>query len=427
MSSHPEDRPRRCRVRGCPAWLGAIVMAMALASAAPDARNASGQAPGQLDWVEGLGRAYPVPAGPAGQAFPWDNQYGRIRSTFTQGGITAAEGRAWDEQMRAIAGVLKATPVVSASAGFFPELTGFVSVLNVGTFVDRPKQAPLVGGVTLSAWPPGDVEVDPAGRPTLKRGAHIRSFRLELNYVYPPPRDGWMSDAAGAFAPLVRQGAFAGFPLHGNSLVITRDGRLPFVPVSRRRALEAYIAHLDKVERESEAPLAERRRQEYAEFVSPEGRARRSAAIDAEVAGAHPTAAEQVRRRAEAIDRRRETDLAAAAAEGPGPVARVLAEARGQLAALGEADGQAPAWRLPSLGKNLVEVVPPGTPGASPLVAFDEDFFDVRQPRHTLRIALVRELHNIVDGAERGTASDRIGLQVLQQVDWRAFADRFLR
>jgi hypothetical protein len=60
-------------------------------------------------------------------------------------------------------------------------------------------------------------------------------------------------------------------------------------------------------------------------------------------------------------------------------------------------------------------------------MSFDASFFDPKQHRHTLRIAPVRELHNTVDGAERGTASDQISLQLLQQADWRGFAETFLR
>ena len=385
------------------------------------------QAVEDLPWVKGLSSPMPAPSGSPGAWFPWNNQYNVVRSTFAHGGITAAEGQAWDAQLRAICDVLKATPVLSAPAGFYPELTGHIAVLDAGSFVDRPRQAPLVGGISLAAWPPRDVRVDAAGAVKLVRGAHIQHFRLELNYIYPPARIDWMKDAAGEFAPLVTQGEFAGFPLHGNSLVLTRDGRLPFAPVSQKRALEAFIADREKYVASVEVPLVAQRKKEYEDFVSPEGRERRRAAIEAEVAGVHPTAAEQTRRRAEAIDRRREQDLLAAARQGPSAAAKALDEAKARLAAFGEAERQAPAWLLPSRGQRALEIVAARPPGASPLVAFDEGFFDPKQPRHTLRVALVRELHNIVDAAQGGTPSDQINLQVLQQVNWRAFADRFLK
>lgn len=402
----------------------ATVAVMAGASAFPAGGS---QAIEDAPWVKGLASPMPAPSGAPGTWFPWDNQFTRVRSTFTHGGITAAEGQAWDAQLRAICDALRATPVLTAPAGFYPELVGHIGVLNVGGFVDRPRQAPLVGGVSLAAWPPSDVRVDAAGAVKLVRGAHIQSFRLELNYVYPPDWGDWMSDGAGAFGPLVTQGEFAGFPLHGNALVLTRDGRLPFVPVPQKRALEAFIANREKFVAESEAPLVARRRKAYEDFVSAEGRERRRAAIEAEVAGVHPTAAEQARRRAEAIDRRREQDLLAEANQGPSATAKALDEAKARLASLGEAERVAPAWFLPSGTRRALEVVAARTPGASPLVAFDEGFFDPKQPRHTLRIALVRELHNIVDSAQRGTPSDQINLQLLQQVNWRAFAERFLK
>lgn len=103
------------------------------------------------------------------------------------------------------------------------------------------------------------------------------------------------------------------------------------------------------------------------------------------------------------------------------------AEAKGRLQSMGASERAAPAWLLPSRGQKVLELVPQGTPGALPLVAFDPTFFDPKQARGTLRVALVRELHNVADCAQRGLAACAIYLQVLQQTDWRAFADRFLK
>lgn len=249
------------------------------------------------------------------------------------------------------------------------------------------------------------------------------SFRLELNYVYPP---GGMSDAEGAFGPLDKQGEFAGFPLYGNSLVVTREGRLPFVPVSQERALKEFIAQQEKSTAGSDEHAA-RRRRAYEDYVSPEGRARRQAAIEADARGVHPTMSEEARRCAEAIDRRREQDLLAEANQGPTPVQLALAEARSRLAAMSAAERSAPAWWLAPTTQMATEIVPQGTPGARALVAFDPTLFDPNQPRHTLRVAHVRELHNVVDCAQRGVTACTIYLQVLQATDWRAFADRFLK
>lgn len=403
----------------------ALIWLAALSAFGPRASQAAD--PSQPDWVKELTAPMPAPTGPTGAWFPWNNQFSLVRATFTHGGISTADGQAWDAQLRAIVDMLKNAPVMAGPAGFFPEPVGHIGVLDAGGFVDRPKQAPLVGGVSVAAWPPRNVEMDAQGRPRLVKGAHIRHFRLELNYVYPPKGDAWMTDALGDFGPLVKQGEFAGFPLYGNSLVVTKERRLPFAPVSQQRALEAFITHHEKSVAGFEATLAARRRKTYDDFVSPEGVARRRAEIEAQVAKAHPTAAEQTRRQVEAIDRRREQDLLAEANQGPSPTAKAVAEARARLAGFSEADRQAPAWLLPSRGRTVLEIVRANTPGASPLVSFDASFFDPKQPRHTLRIALVRELHNIVDGAQHATASDQISLQLLRQIDWQGFAEKFLR
>jgi hypothetical protein len=418
---------RRPRGGGVAALLVATVAAAWATPARPQSAASDEASPA---WVRTLAAPRPpVLSGEAGRWFPWDNQFGRVRGTFERGGIGKADAEAWDRQLRAIADFLKSAPVLASPtpAGFYPEMTGHIGVLEAGGFDARPKQAPLVGGVTLYAWPPRDVRVDAQGRPKLAAGAHNVSFRLELNYVYPPRGGAWMADAQGEFGPLETQGEFKGFPLVGNSLVLTRDGRLPFAPVTQERALQAFIAWHEKHTASVEAEVAARRRKAYEEFVSPEGRAKRQAAIEAEAKGVHPTMAEQARRRAEAIDRRREQDLLAEANKGPSPAMQALAEAKGRLQSMSAAERAAPAWWLPTRGQKVLELVPQATPGARPLVAFDPTFFDPKQPRATLRVALVRELHNIADCAQRDVAACAIYLQLLQQTDWRAFADRFLK
>ncbi|HQR20732.1 MAG TPA: hypothetical protein PKV98_07690 [Burkholderiaceae bacterium] len=382
----------------------------------------------RLAWVRQLSTTVPAPNGAPGRWFPWDNQFGRVRGTFERGGISKTDGEAWDRHLRAIVDFLKTAPVLATNPppGFYPEMSGHIGVLDQGGFDLRPKQAPLVGGVTLYAWPPTDVRADAQGAPRLAPGAHNVSFRLELNYVYPPRGDAWMSDAQGEFGALEKQGEFAGFPLYGNSLVVTRDGRLPFVPVTQERALKAFIVWQEKQSAGRDEDLAAQRRRSYEDYVSPEGRARRQAAIEAEARGVHPTMSEQARRRAEAIDKRREQDLLAEANKGPSPAVLATTDAKRRLAAMGAAERGAPAWFLPGRGQGL-ELVPQGTPGAMSLVAFDPSFFDPKQPRTTLRVASVRELHNVVDCAQTGRAACAIYLQLLQQTDWRAFAERFLR
>jgi hypothetical protein len=408
--------------------LSMLVLALALALSTATPAQAQASADSSPVWVKTLSTPrVGAPSGDPGKWLPWDNQYDRTRGTFTQGGISAAQGQAWDARLRSIAEFLKAAPVLAQPPqGFYPELSGYIAVLNVGGFESRPKQAPLAGGVALYAWPARDVRVDGKGQPKLVPGAHNASFRLELNYVYPPRGGAWMKDAQGEFGPLERQGEYAGYPLIGNSLVITRDGRLPFVPVSQQRALQAFIAHHDKQSQGYEATLAAQRRKAYEDFVSPEGQARRRAAIEADAKRVHPSMAEQTRRKAEAMDRRKEQDLKAEA-DKANPMSDAATEARGRLDSMDETQRRAPAWLLASRGKQALEIVPEGTPGATPLVAFDTSFFDPRQPRETLRIATIRELHNLADGAQRGSFPQTLYLQLLQQTDWRAFAERFLR
>jgi len=399
--------------------------ALALFSAMPLAvRSDGGQAPA---WVESLTAPRPLKlSGDNGQWLPWDNQYARTRGTFTKGGITKAQGEAWDAQLRAITDFLKQAPVLQHPQGFYPEFSGHVAMVNVGGFEERPKQAPLAGGVALYAWSPRQVRMDAKGNAKLAPGSETRSFRIELNYVYPPRGDVWMQDEQGEFSPLEEQGKIDGFPLIGNALLITRDGRLPFVPVSQQRALNALIAHYEKESQGFEATLAAQRRKAYEDFVSPQGQERRRTAIEAETKKAHPSMVEQVRRKAQAMDRRKEQDLKAEA-EKASPTGSAVAEARRRLAAMDETQRRAPAWLLRRQDGQLLNVVAEGTPGAMPLMAFDATFFDPKQPRETLRIASVRELQNVADGVQHDAFPQSVYVALFHQIDWHAFADRFLK
>ena len=97
-----------------------------------------------------------------------------------------------------------------------------------------------------------------------------------------------------------------------------------------------------------------------------------------------------------------------------------------------EAERQRPAWQGRNAPSNEAGLVPEGTPGASPLVAFDPDFFDAGAPRHEVRIALVRQLHNTAYNEHRRAPTEvnvaaRANLLLLQQIDWRQFVAKFIR
>lgn len=411
--------------------------APAAAPAAPTTGAfATASDPKLFPWVADLARAPAPPAGEPGRWFKWDNQYDRTASQFARGGITPAQGQAWDRQLQAIVALLKQAPALAQPAGFYPEATGFITVVNAGPLNERPKQAPLAGGVTVRPWLPVDVVFGADGAPSKSKGERM-GLRVELNFVYPPTGPHWMRDALGEFGPLVKQGEYAGFPLIGNALVITRDGRLPFAPASQERVLRAFLAAYKDEERNF-AERSAQARKAYADYMSPAKVAERKAKIDAEVEQVAATArqpyyAEQRRRSLEARQRSNEEALRADAEpdierDPRFAVLRAVRAAQAQLAAMSEADRKRPAHVKGNGSATEPGLVPEGSPGAAAVVAFDPGFFDAKAPRHAIRIALVRELHNVVDGAHaRRTLDARVDLLLLQQVDWREFAAKFVQ
>jgi hypothetical protein len=347
----------------CPkrAWLICALLGLGIAPAL--AQDASGFRPEA--WIRDKLTAPPQPVGnEPGRAFPWRNAV----TPGQEAQVTKAQAAAWEQQLRAIADYLSAQPLMQSPRGFFPSMRGHVSVVAAGAFVDAPAKAPLAGGVEMGAWTPEAVSVGPDG--TLKmKPHHLRSLRIELNYIYPPRGEQWMRDGQGEFGVFHVQGHHAGFPISDNMLLVTRDGRLPFKPVSQERALNAFIQY--QTAQLKTLPLE--------------------------------------------------------------PLRTALTAAESRLAAMTPTERARAAWIRPyadraadRFGINLVDE---GKGHA--LVAFDEAFFDARQPRHQLRIAMVRELQALADvahGPEQGsgTVDERVALLLFQQVDWRDFAQRFL-
>lgn len=426
--------------RPAPVAANTSAAAAHFAAAAGTGALATATDPKLFPWVIDLARSPAPPTGELGRWFKWDNQYDRTASQFARGGITPAQGQAWDQQLQAIVAFLKQAPVLAQPAGFFPEATGFITAANAGPFGERPKQAPLAGGITVRPWLPVDVVFGADGTPLKSKGERV-GFRLELNFVYPPSGPSWMRDAQGEFGPLVKQGEYAGFPLIGNALVITRDGRLPFAPVSQERALRAFVEANKDEERNVEQRTAQARKA-YADYMSPAKVAERQAKIEAEVEQVRATQrqpyyADQRRRSLEARQRSNEDALRADAEpdierDNRFATLRALRAAKAQLAAMSEAERKRPAWVKGQGSATDSGLAPEGTPGAAALVAFDPTFFDARAPRHAIRIALVRELHNVAYVAHRGAPATanldaRVGLLLQQQIDWRAFAAQFLQ
>lgn len=383
-------------------------------------------------WVASLAQPPAPVVGDTGQFMPWINSV----KPDPRGKVSSADAQVWGQQLRAIADFISAAPVLSPPKGFYPTEHGFVDWLAFGPYLAAPTQAPLVGGVEMAPWLPEQMAraADGAMRP--KVGEELgASMRLELNYIYPPAGAVWMHDTVGEFGVLDIQGQFAGFPVVEQAVVITRDGRLPYVPVSQERVLLAFLGHYAGEAKRVEAD-AGRARLAYDTYMSPPEQARRRARTEAELAAIGDTSnREQQRRYLEMWERSDGEKLLKAAQpdiehEPRYALLRAVRAAQASLAAMSPAERARPAWIRRGDVPTEAPLVAPGQGVA--VVSIDGQFFDPRQPRHTLRVATLRQVRRVLEDAQDPKDSlrsraGRIGLITMQQLDWRQFAQRFLR
>lgn len=403
-------------------WL--TVGGILLASSVLFARGST--APPPAAWVADLDKPMTI-EGSATSSLPFLNQ---VRPD-PGGKVTSAQAKAWEKRLRAIQSFLETMPVLKAPRGFYPRSTGFVDWLAVKPYLDRPTTAPLVGGVSVYAFDPSVVTVT-KGVPKLNPGADAPALRVELNFVYSVGSEPWMHDSRGEFSRLPIDGHYKGFPIILDSLVVTRDGKLPFVPVSRERALSAFIAHHAGARAEATARIAAARAA-YDAAQQPSAVAKRRASRDAELAAIRDAKMREVqRRKLEAWERADLEKLQKAANpdldNDPGyAVLRALKDAERQLASMTPAARARPAWLArptPDFQSSFfVHLVEDGQGDA--LVEIDPHYFDPKKPRDTLRIAWIRNLQAHAHAGSR-ESNARALLLLFQQVDWRRFADTFL-
>ena len=233
---------------------------------------------------------------------------------------------AWEKQLKAMAAIVRACPVFREIRGYYPTLAGCGE--NPGTAPGRYN-----GSVHLLIWPPMTVERTATGETRVKKEWKYNhptgiSMTLRVN-AFGDLAFSWQhwEDKEGRFYELPETSRdIAGFPVIGGVLFVSLPTKPPlFTPITRERAQRWIINNLRRQADADTSMLAAARRR-YEDFISPAGIARRAKGIE-EAAASQTKPENQAleRRQAEAIDRRREQDLKAAAAPKPGsPAARTI-------------------------------------------------------------------------------------------------------
>jgi hypothetical protein len=408
-----------------------LVLACAVLTLARWASAQSVAPPAPQPWVALLTQPVAAPVGDPGRQIA-------VKVAFAPSvKVTATERQSWETQMRAVASYLGQTPIIHPTHGTYPTLNGFGAVLALGPFLNTPATAPIVGGVTMMPWQRQDVTLAADGTPTLKPGVESAGVRVEFNYIYPLSHAIWMEDEQGAFGPLILMGQYIGYPVIDEALVITRDGRLPYVAVSQERVLKAFIKRFGDEGRRAQASIDEARKA-YDNYLAPAPVARRRSKIDAELATLDASNREAQKRYFEMWERSDGEKLRKAAQpdlehDAGYSTLRGLRGAEQRLAAMNASERARAAWidADPNHHQTEVPLLPEGQGAA--VMAIDPDFFDKRKPRSVMRVALVRQMRHFVEGAnepDHGKAAntfvERTNLTFFQQVNWQEFAEKFL-
>lgn len=428
------SRPRSVLVAAL-CVIGFAVGTGAHAQATPQEREALAPS-----WLPLLQQSAPPVAGERGQWVAWSTNYAHPTAARNVG-LTDADVRAWDANLRRLLEALQAAPVLRDLNGFSAGGRASLDGEWQGAGA-RPRKAPAVGSLWIGTWRPEVAARDAAMNRAVD--SDTRRFLMGLNIIPYGPRAPWMHDAQGEFFVLPQlPSPWPGTMIVRRSLLVVRpDKPPPYLPVSQGRVLQAFAAHFADGEAQAAQVLA-MRRQALADYLSPANEARRRAEIETETRrfmNANRMDEASARRRAEAIDQAYVEKLRAEAnppADDPvfGPALAARA-ARERLASMSPAERDAPAWMsaAPDRVENpfALPLRAPGEPGAAPVMQVNPAFFDPRLPRTALQALTVHDLDGIAEYAHLDPGRARYGparvnLLILQQTDWQALARQVLR
>jgi hypothetical protein len=309
----------------------------------------------------------------------------RPRPPLAQDGLALPLARAYLARLDSLTAVLAANPVFHPPLGFMADAYADDQVeQHDGVVVHEPVHGRI--SIIFHYF------VDNGGKPAWGGEANS-SFGIEVNT--PAPRallrhslwygGLWTADGREiCFAP-DSTGTIAGRPLwDGRSLVFTRGGLAPWVPVTRAEYLTALIADRDSVARASAASVSEGNSDRaWREWVAQ--RPQRLADIEKTVAALRksaPAQAEKSRADMLAMDRGIEAQLKSQvgtfSSSGSDTLARSVVAMRAELAAMSPAERSSPAWRgTPGLASGLV---PAGAPDGRRLCAANPALLDRSRP-----------------------------------------------
>jgi len=362
-------------------------------------------------------------------------------------GFTQSDVDAFKTRLQQIAEIFRTSPVWNPPMGVDPSLTG--SLFGSSTYspsAKKLKNHPIAGSIMMGSFEHSEVIRMTGNAEQRERYIGDETVHIIFNVNVLPKGGGvnMLSDEEGEFyEELVRTADIGGFPTYGGMLIITKNGRPLWTPVSCERFLKAFIAKRRPDAANAERYIAEQQKQ-YDAFVAPAAssarQAKYKAAID-KMASKGASAVEHERRYWE----RDEADLLAVLKRGASrdpkvsPLAGVIVgvkAAEEQLAAMSSAERSRPACLLEDRSNPATSgLVAMGTPKCIPLVGKNPNFFDPQLPRSVPQIIVVYRFRSLEktwkegrpDENKKGSLDLWTTYEVFRQTDLQKVADQIGR
>ncbi len=329
-------------------------------------------------------------------------------------GFTLSDANAFKTRLQQIAEIFRTSPVWNPPMGVDPSLTG--ALFGPSTYFPYAKKLenqPIAGSIMMGSFEHFEVIRTTGGQEQHERHIGDETVHL-LFHVNLLPKGGgvnMLSDDEGEFfEEPVRTADIGGFPTYGDMLIITKNGRSLWTPISRERYLKAFIAKRRPDAANAEIYIADQQKK-YEAFIAPDAYAARQAkykaAID-KIASKGAAAVEHERRYWERDEADSLAVLKRGASRDPkvSPLAGVIAgvkAAEEQLAAMSPAERSAPACLLEDRNDPAKSgLVAMGTPKCVPLVGKSPNFFDPQLPRSVPQIIVVNRIRTLEKAWKEG-------------------------
>lgn len=359
-------------------------------------------------------------------------------------GFTQSDAEAFKMRLQLIADNFRKSPVWNPPMGVDPSLTGaFYGVSIYPSSAKKLKNYPIAGSIMMGSFERFETVWTRDGQEQRERHVGDETVHIIFNVNLLPKGGGvnMLRDDEGEFyEELVRTADIGGFPTYGDMLIIAKNQRPIWTPISRERYLKAFIAKRRTDADNAENYIAVQQKQLEA-FTAPDASAARQAKYKAAVDKMASKGASVVEHERRYWERDEADNLAAlkrGASRDPNVshLAGVIAglkTAEEQLAAMSPAERSGPACLLDA-GNDMTKsgLVPMGTQKCVPLVGKNPNFFDQQLPRSVPQIIVVsrvRALEKIwregrPGGDKKGSLDLWTTYEAFRQADLQKVADQ---